>query len=248
MADDLHAAAATDIGDEDAPGSRWPRRLRSNGMLFPIDDRFTPRRQARALRNGAYEPREYRAVTALARPEDIVLELGAGIGYMSTTCATKNKCAEIHAFEANPELIPYIEEVYRQNGVTTAKITNAVLGPTNGTAKFYIRTEFSSSSLSEDPGAKALPVIDVQDVPMLSIAETFRRIKPTFFICDIEGAEATLIPEADLSSVRCAVVELHPQWIGKDGTAAVFDAFRAAGLVFFPRTSNKKVVTFRKDW
>jgi hypothetical protein len=29
---------------------------------------------------------------------------------------------------------------------------------------------------------------------------------------------------------------------------AVFDAFAKAGLTFFPRRSNKKVVTFRRDW
>ncbi len=83
---------------------------------------------------------------------------------------------------------------------------------------------------------------------MLDIAETFRNIAPSFLICDIEGAEAGLLPAADLGSLRCAVVELHPQWIGKAGVAAVFAAMTAAGLSYYPKTSNKKVVTFRRDW
>jgi len=44
-----------------------------------------------------------------------------------------------------------------------------------------------------------------------------------------------------------AVVELHPQWIGQSGVQAVFDAMHKAGLTYFPRLSQSKVVTFKKD-
>lgn len=67
-------------------------------------------------------------------------------------------------------------------------------------------------------------------------------------ICDIEGAEVDVIPEMDLSGVRAAIIELHPQWIGSKGVAAVFNAMMQAGLVYFPKWSNAKVVTFRRDW
>ncbi len=44
------------------------------------------------------------------------------------------------------------------------------------------------------------------------------------------------------------MVELHPQWIGQAGVQAVFDAFHKAGLTYYPKTSDKKVVTFLKGW
>jgi hypothetical protein len=67
-------------------------------------------------------------------------------------------------------------------------------------------------------------------------------------VCDIEGAEAELLPAGDWSGLRAAVVELHPQWIGQAGVQAVFDAMQRAGLTYFPRASQAKVVTFRKGW
>ncbi|HID08424.1 MAG TPA: FkbM family methyltransferase, partial [Armatimonadetes bacterium] len=39
-----------------------------------------------------------------------------------------------------------------------------------------------------------------------------------------------------------------PQWIGQKGVQAVFDVLQSAGLTFFPKTSNKKVVAFLRDW
>ena len=50
------------------------------------------------------------------------------------------------------------------------------------------------------------------------------------------------------SSLRVAIIELHPQWIGQSGVQAVFDAMSKAGLTYFPKASESKVVTFRKDW
>jgi hypothetical protein len=102
--------------------------------------------------------------------------------------------------------------------------------------------------MTEHPEDKLSPVVAVAEVPMVDIAAEFRRIAPTFPICDIEGAEADLIPLADLSTLRCAVLELHPQRFGSKGVKAVFDAMTAAGLTFCPKTSWKKVVTFGRDW
>ena len=73
-------------------------------------------------------------------------------------------------------------------------------------------------------------------------------VRPEVLICDIEGGEAELLPAGDWSSLRAAVIELHPQWIGQSGVQAVFDAMQGAGLSYFPRASHGKVVTFRRGW
>ena len=224
------------------------RMIVSRGLRFPLDPELLTRKQIRLLRGNLYEDKEFAAVRALVRPEDVVLELGAGMGFMSTVAAVKRRASAVHAFEANPRMIPYIHEVHRLNGATTAQVHHAVLGPGDGSATFYVRAEFPDSSLDPDPPGPVSEVIDTVEVERRDTARAFREIAPSFLICDIEGAEATLLPAADLSTLRCAVVELHPQWIGQTGVRAVFDAFHAAGLTFYPRTSHKKVATFRRDW
>lgn len=223
--------------------------LRCRGLRFPNDPGIITRRTAKLLRSKQYEQREADAVRAQVGPDDVAMELGAGIGFMSTLMARSCKAAHVHAFEANPALIPYIAKVHALNEVSDrVSVTNAVLAGRKGKAKFYQRAHFSASSLEADPPGVASPVVAEHEVPALNIRKVMGEIKPSVVVCDIEGAEAALVPLMDLSTVRLMVVELHPQWIGKAGVQGVFNAASAAGLTFYPKTSNKKVVTFRRDW
>ena len=240
-----------DVGFEAVPGrsNDAPETIRSRGLRFPNDPKVLSRKTLRLLRSNTYEKREADAVRALVKPDDVAMELGAGIGFMSTLMARSCKARAVHTFEANPGLIPYIARVHAANGVADkVALSNALLGPRAGRTTFYEREDFAASSTLEYPPGLASKVIATHEVEMLDIAEVMAEIRPTALVCDIEGAEAELLPLADLSSVRVAVVELHPQWIGQKGVQAVFDAFHAAGHTFYPRTSNKKVVTFLKGW
>lgn len=225
-----------------------PEFIRSRGLRLPNDARFIDQKRRRSLRQGNYERREVEAVKAMVRPDDVVIELGAGIGYMSTFMAKNRKVGEVHAFEANPALIPYIRAVHAANGVEHVQLHNALLGRGKGRAKFYVRENFLASSMEQDAPGVNSPVIRVEDIEVRNIRATFKAIKPSFLVCDIEGAEAEVLPHADLSSLRAAVIELHPQWIGQKGVQAVFNAMHRAGLTFWPRPSNKKVVAFLKGW
>jgi len=227
---------------------KGPPFIKSRGLRFPNDIRvISPKRRGK-LRRGEYEQREAQAVRANVRPDDVVIELGAGMGYMSSLMARNLRAKSVHAYEANPKMIPYINAVYAENGITNATVTNALLGAQAGEADFYVRSNFVASSLEENPKGMNSEVIAVEKVEVLSMQAVFDDIKPTVLVCDIEGAEADILPIADLSCLRCAIVELHPQWIGQSGVQAVFDAMHRAGLTYFPRTSDKKVVTFRKAW
>ncbi|MGB0912206.1 MAG: FkbM family methyltransferase [Phaeobacter italicus] len=148
-------------------------------------------------------------------------------------------------YEANPHLIPYIRRVHAANGVTNAYLTHAVLAPKAGKQTFYVRENFLASSLSamEDE-----PHQEEVEVPALDMNAVIADLKPSVLICDIEGAEADLLPQMDLSGLRAVLIETHPQWIGKEGIRRLFACLDAAGLVFYPRWSHGKVAVFRSDW
>ena len=221
------------------------KMLRCRGMRFPLDRAILPPRIRTLLREGTYEAKEATAVRKLVKEGDVVMELGAGIGFMSTLVATKTPAKSVHSFEANPQLMPYIAQVHAENNVTNAHVTNAVLGDQNGTASFYIRKNFLASSL--DPMDDAEDCTEVE-VPSLDVNAVIKELQPSVLICDIEGAEADLLPKMDLTGLRGVVIETHPQWIGKIGMQKVFRCLDAAGLVFFPRWSHGKVAVFRSDW
>ena len=219
--------------------------IKSRGILFPKDGKVMRGRIRGMLRDGHYEAKETEAVLKIVTPEDTVLELGAGIGYMSALVARNRNVRAVHAFEANPDLVPYIESVYRANGLDNATVTHAILGPRKGQADFHVRKNLLTSSMEEIAGTK---VLSVETVPVLSADTVMKQVQPTVLICDIEGAEARLIPAMDLSGLRAVIIELHPQFIRQDGVQAVFEAMSTAGLTYFPKLSQGKVVTFRKGW
>ena len=175
----------------------------------------------------------------------MVIELGGGIGYMSTLVSTKRQVKSVHVFEANPNLIPYIEAVHAANGVTNAHVINAVLGPRKGRTDFYLRDPLLGSSMHRleektDPHSVKVDVLNARS--------TFKEIGANVLICDIEGAEVDLLPSLDLSGLRAAIVETHPQWIGPEGIKTVFRAFMDAGLAYYHRGSHGKVLAFRTEW
>lgn len=231
-------------------GGEAPARdpyLYSRGMKIPKHPQITRGRVRGALKQGTYERKECDAVQRVVRPGDRVLELGGGIGYMSTLLSVKKKVERVVSYEANPALIPYIRSLHEANDVTNVDLRNALLSTEAGDpVPFYVRKNFLASSMDRDSDPESV----VEEVPIMqhAIGPVIEAERPDVLVCDIEGAEAQLLPAGDWSCLRIAVIELHPQWIGQAGVQAVFDAMQRAGLTYFPKASEAKVVTFRKGW
>jgi FkbM family methyltransferase len=176
------------------------------------------------LQAGSYELTERDMVSHTLRPWDTVLELGAGLGVISTLCARKIGSHCVHAYEANPQMIPLIRETYRRNGVKPF-LHNAILGDHVGEADFYLHDDFwRSSTVPFAPSERVkVPVVHAYDV--------FYSILPTFLVCDIEGGEAGLFKTLTYpESLKKIVVEVHPQIIGEKAVDRLLADFYAQGF------------------
>lgn len=218
------------------------------GVTFPDDPDILRPAHRRSLRRGNYEKPERKAMEGLLRPEDRALEIGSGVGFISTLMARDYGLRDIHSYEANPALIPYIRQVHKLNGVGDhVTCHNALIAPGAGAERpFYVRGDFIASSLSDDRGDRFGGVKRVVNIPQIAMADAVAKNDANILICDIEGAEVELLPQIDLSRFRAAVVELHPKTIGIGGVQKVMDAFSAAGLGYDADRSDHAVVTFQK--
>src|SRR5438105_3891902 len=79
--------------------------------------RHMSRRVERALTRGGYVRQELQLIGALLTLDDVVLDVGAGLGLVSTYCAKRVGSSRVFAFEADPDLEPCIRETYELNGV-----------------------------------------------------------------------------------------------------------------------------------
>lgn len=200
---------------------------------------------AAALSSGAYEAEEARIVVRALKPCDRVLEIGSGLGFITTLIARDDRVASLLAVEADPRLARRAAMTLSRNGCVKAEVVNAVLAPVasaGDTALFYLRPDFWMSSMMETD----VPYDSAVNVPVLPLNEILTARAITCIVCDIEGAEVALLSGADLAGVDRVVVELHDHVTGLSGVSDLFDAMRRKGLVYDPRCSEGAVVLFRR--
>jgi FkbM family methyltransferase len=177
-----------------------------------------------AMESGKYEEQETRALAASLRPDDVVLELGTGIGLLSAYCAKRIGSDRVFTFEANPELELRIRSTYRLNGVCP-RLEMCMLTDREGERDFYLHKAFWASSASADAGAKR--VVRVKTRPL---NEQIRRINPTILVMDIEGGEYELMQFIDLHNISRVVAEIHERRLGREKADWMIRKFYEAGF------------------
>jgi FkbM family methyltransferase len=214
------------------------------GVKLPLDTKIMSRKVRRGLRKGTYEIEEAEAARDLFLANDTVLELGAGIGFMSSYLRKYTGVGRIVAYEADARLIPCIERTHTLNDVTSIEVHNAVVTHSDGSGAlpFYIRDEFWASSLS--PNQKG--VVNTTSVPTKNWAEVLADIRPTALVMDIEGGEVDLLENCDLGSIDRAVIELHPSRGGIIGMAKVYTAIVNQGFTLIRESADRSVISIRR--
>jgi FkbM family methyltransferase len=209
-------------------GWRRPRVIRHAGVLLEID-RHLPPEILEFLYAGDYERSELKPLRQHLRPDDVVMELGAGLGFISLQCAKWIGPDRVFSFEANPALEPYIRRNYELNRLYP-QLEICVLGQGHGETDFYVHDQFWAST--------TLPRTDrwrCIQVPVRPLNEEIRRIDPTFLVLDIEGGERELFRFIDFHHIRKIGLELHVGLIGAEEAEAAKRRIRDAGFTIEER-------------
>lgn len=226
----------------------WPR-LKFHGLRVSMQGDHVSLAVWKRVFRGDYEAPEIKALLALLKPNDKLLELGAGMGLVSAVAAKMFPSLVIHSYEANPAMIPVINELHESNRITNISVHNVVLMPVeeDGERTFYVAKSFAESSLLDvgSDSGRAFPRSLLQ-VAQRDIRKALSEFRPDVLICDIEGGEAELFQDIDLSCLRALVLELHPDRIGRIAEARIYDTAAAAGLYPKIELCSGTVVAFEK--
>lgn len=219
-----------------------PAHFMLRGVLIPDEPRIiTPPIRA-AILAGRFEMEEAEAVPWIIRPGDVVLEVGAGLGFISTLLARQPGVRRVIAAEANPLLMNYMADLHAENGVHVERLHAVLTNEPRESLTFYLRHDFWMGSLLPGPN----PYETTVEVPTRNLNELLRSKGVTMIVCDIEGAEAFFFADADLTSVERIFIELHDHVTGLKGIAALFTTLASRGFAYDPRHSNRAVVLFQK--
>ncbi len=218
--------------------------LETQGVKIPLNPSMITPKIERSIRKNRYELDEVTGTPKFIDKEDRVIELGAGIGFISSFLATSLGVKNILCIEADPNLCEFIKEVHALNGLTTAEVRNCVgLNDKGdeGPIKFYVREQFWSSSLDDDDAyVKAI------DVPALRLSNIIQEFKANTLIVDIEGGERDLFSPLDLTGIDKVFLEIHTRKIKRIGIKKCFDALSNSGFAYDQQVSRGGSVLFRR--
>jgi len=217
--------------------------IETNGIKIPFVPAIITPKIERPMRNSRYEGGECMAVRELLKPGDRVLELGAGVGLLSSVAALGEGVESVTAIEANPQLIDLIRETHRLNGIDNVDLRNGVVSAEKGgTVDFFIRPDFWGSSME----GESRPFLRKESLPNFNFGDLVKEISPTIIVCDIEGAELGLFDKVDLSGVRNIILETHPKVYGAGGVDSIFAALAKENLSPIPIDNPSSVRCFER--
>ncbi len=208
----------------------------SRGLKVPFVRSIITPAIEKPLRSGRYEAGERGFLEDILRTDDVVLDLGSGLGLVAATAA--RFASKVVSVEAQPDLLPLIEQTWVLNDVTNAKLVHGIASTETGPpVPYYVRRDFWASSFERD----SRPYVREEMVASLSLGDLIAEHQPTVICCDIEGAELTLFDTTDLSGVRSIIIETHPKVYGEPAREILLAKLAAKGLVARPQDKPSTV-------
>lgn len=219
------------------------RAFNLRGLTLYLPEEALKGNLERSLTAGRYENHEADALLLHLRPGDRVLDLGAGLGFISALAAGIVGEDAVMGVEAGPETVRLARRNLAANGFPGVKVLKgAVVGAGEGEVEFGQRPAFWASAL-KGPGGWPENA-EVIRVPARPLGKLLAKFQPTVISCDIEGGELEVLTEP-LPGVRLVVVETHPLVYGPEGVARIVEALRGQG---FAETegAKKDTLVFRR--
>jgi FkbM family methyltransferase len=194
----------------------------------------------------AYEPGTIDLFYRLAGRANVILDIGAYVGFFTLVGGLANRNARIYAFEAMEPIHRRLLENVERNGLKNVECVNAAVGDSNGQARFFFSMAAlreglpTSSSLSESFMAKA-PELTGVDVPLLTIdtfSETHSIARVDLVKIDTETTEPSVLRgmrqvlSRDRPAIVCEVLQRRAD------TAAIESELRPLGYKFFLLTPD----------
>jgi FkbM family methyltransferase len=187
------------------------------GLKISVDSPGITTRQKSTLFYGRYEVEEQQLLRGHLDPALPVIELGGCIGVVSCTVNRMLEQPTRHVVvEANPQLVPTLEENRRLNDCSFTVVHQAVAYGVDA-VNLSVPGSFVCGNVTGD--GETVATVPATKLSNIALPNEFERFT---LIMDIEGAEVELVEhDGELLAARTSMIiaEFHPQARGADRIA-----------------------------
>jgi FkbM family methyltransferase len=210
-----------------------PRRSARTYFGAALDCDVRDMIQATIIHFGAWEPRISRQLTSLVGEGDVVVDVGANIGYYSLLFSKLvGPSGQVVAVEALPKLADAVRRHAERNRAANIRVVNAAAIDSARDVPIYEApaTNIGMTTTREDRGFAEAAI--VQGLPITAMLTEHELARVSLIKIDVEGGEAPVVrnfldnidrfSRFPAVAVEASVAEV-PEW------ADLFDRFRALG-------------------
>lgn len=205
--------AISEVGKEKAEMVFEPKgTYRINDSLMYLDKNDS----LHLKKNRIYEPIETELIKKILKPNDVVFDIGANIGYFTLLMA--RLCDTVYAFEPETRNFEFLEKNIKLNNLDNVIPTQSAVAASSG-SKLLFRCDTDNgmhrlyeSKFCNDPAPLAVRTVGLDD--------EFRGYRVEFIKMDIEGAEMGALKGMRYLLANCKpiiLMEFHPPSIREYG-------------------------------
>jgi len=195
---------------------------------------------------GVWEPNLTRFLERRLKPGDLVIDVGANIGYFSLLAARiVGPLGRIVAVEASPRTFRALSDNIARNGATNIRAINMAASGASGTVNIYSGEDYNSglTSIVERKGSVVEGSVAAAPLGELVTPDELQRAK--VIKIDVEGAEADVLagvlPSIDqLAHDTDIIVEFNPASVSTSGESVVdlLARFQRLGFCAYELTND----------
>ena len=220
-----------------------PSKFRLHGQRIDVASTHIDAALRRYLRRGRYELHKVRQLRNKIEPNDVFLDVGAGIGLTSLYAASMVGPESVIALEADPRAVELAKINFALNDQPIEIISAAAVA--NGSpaqVDFYINDELGRSSLTPRAGG-----VNATSVPTVDIAALVRERRVSALNIDAEGSEYDLLTAIDhFADVRVILLRINEQVIGYEKSIDLIRRLFDAGFALdFPYSRGRLIALAR---
>ncbi|SMR70680.1 methyltransferase, FkbM family [Aliiroseovarius halocynthiae] len=223
-------------------------QFKLDGLILKIPRNCMNDNIQEAINLGQYEQNETKALHRHITPDDRVLDLGGGVGYIALQAARIVGAQNVTTVEASPAMHKAIGDNAEKNGLDALRVVHGAVVPDShkgDAVQFEVLPGFWASSIAAE-GGKKKKASTLVDVPALKFGELQTRSMPTVISMDIEGAELDLAQCVWRPEVRIVIMEVHPNRYGLHALRQLVSSMFANGFGPMPWGTRGSVMVFTR--
>lgn len=214
------AIRGTDIAKIEITDDTVTMTARGSGIRIVCDKDDKRIAPIEIINFDSYEKDEYSMIMKLIGANDVILDIGANIGWYSINIATTYPSSRIYAFEPIPKTFGYLARNIALNDIKNVRAGNFGLSNQEGDLTFYYYPEGSGNASSANlTGAGNVDQIKCRVITLDQFVAT-EKLEVNFIKCDVEGAELMVFQGALATLGRCkpaVFTEMLRKWSAKFG-------------------------------